>query len=370
MKSRCINRELTMEIIVGAFMASVLIVLAVFTIVVSGGRLLNQESYFWELRFDNVAGLSRHDNVVVRGMPVGQVESLGLAADGVHVRVRLSEKLALREGYRARVIATSVLGGNHLAIYEGPDDGASVPVNTVLNGDTPADLMGDVSELIRGVRQSLLDDGVLANLKDTSDGLRRIVERLESGEGTLGSLLSADNTLYEDLKGTVGSLRAIATRLESGEGALGKLLSTDTALYDDLSATMANVKSVSARLERGEGTLGRLLASDDPVYEDLAAVMANLHSMTDRIQKGQGTIGKLLSAEDSLYDDLAATASSARSVMERIERGEGLIGKLMSDDEELYGEVQALVEDARQTLDDMRETSPIVTFTSIFFGVF
>lgn len=370
MKSRCINRELTMEMIVGAFMASVLIVLAVFTIVISGGRLLNKKSYQWRLRFDHVAGLSRHDSVVVRGMPVGEVESLELLPDGVHVSVRLEEKLSLHEGYRARVIATSVLGGNHLAIDEGPADGAPVEAGTVLEGDTPADLMGDVAELVQGVRRSLLDDGVLTNLKETTESIQKIAQRLERGEGTLGRLLSADDALYEDLAKTVASLRTMATRLEAGEGALGKLLGTDTQLHDDLSATMANFKEVSDRLARGEGTLGRLLASDDPIYEDLAAVIANLRGVTDRIEKGQGTIGRLLSAEDTLYADLAATATSARTVMERIERGEGLIGKLMSDDEELYGEVQALVEDARQTLDDMRETSPIVTFTSIFFGVF
>ena len=37
---------------------------------------------------------------------------------------------------------------------------------------------------------------------------------------------------------------------------------------------------------------------------------------------------------------------------------------------ELYQQIQALVREGRAALDDLRETSPVTTFTSIFFGAF
>jgi hypothetical protein len=43
---------------------------------------------------------------------------------------------------------------------------------------------------------------------------------------------------------------------------------------------------------------------------------------------------------------------------------------LLSKDSPLGHDLEGLVKDARATIDDMRETSPITTFTSIFFGVF
>ena len=46
-----------------------------------------------------------------------------------------------------------------------------------------------------------------------------------------------------------------------------------------------------------------------------------------------------------------------------------VLGKLLADDE-LYLQFEALLREGRATVDDMRETSPVTTFTSIFFGAF
>ena len=66
---------------------------------------------------------------------------------------------------------------------------------------------------------------------------------------------------------------------------------------------------------------------------------------------------------------LAATLAAFRGMSESIAKGEGTIGKLVTD-EELYQEFQALVREGRAAVDDIRETSPVTTFTSIFFGAF
>ena len=46
-----------------------------------------------------------------------------------------------------------------------------------------------------------------------------------------------------------------------------------------------------------------------------------------------------------------------------------MLGRLVNDDG-LYEQIEGIVEEARAALDDVRETSPVVTFTSIFFGAF
>ena len=39
-------------------------------------------------------------------------------------------------------------------------------------------------------------------------------------------------------------------------------------------------------------------------------------------------------------------------------------------DDELYEEAKLLLQEIRATVDDFRETTPITTFTSVFFGAF
>ena len=150
--------------------------------------------------------------------------------------------------------------------------------------------------------------------------------------------------------------------------ALAKLIH-DGQLHDDIAVAVADLRTIGDRLAAGEGTLGKLLSSDDQLYTDLAAAIADLRSIGDRLEAGEGTLGKLLSSDDQMYQDLAATISSLRGVGERLEAGEGTLGKIITD-EELYLELRAILREGRAAIDDLRETSPITTFSSVFFGIF
>ena len=54
---KCLSRELTVEMIVGTFVASVVVALAVFTIVLSHGQLGRGDMQDVHIHFDNVTGL-------------------------------------------------------------------------------------------------------------------------------------------------------------------------------------------------------------------------------------------------------------------------------------------------------------------------
>ncbi len=139
-------------------------------------------------------------------------------------------------------------------------------------------------------------------------------------------------------------------------------------IIDDFKATMANIRSISDDIATGDGTLSKLI-HDGQLHDDIAATVADLRGIGDRLAAGEGTLGKLLSSDDQMYQDLAATISSLRGVGERLEAGEGTLGKIITD-EELYLELRAILREGRAAIDDLRETSPITTFSSVFFGIF
>lgn len=256
-------RELTMEIVVGAFIIMIFLGLGYFTIILSREKWFGPK-YTMEVVFKDVMGLRDGDSVVVRGMPIGKVNRLELEKDGVHVFLTLDEELHMKEDYRITVISTSILGGRYLQIYEGSEDLLELPEGSFFRGEEPYDIIADAAELVNAVKEGIIEGGVIDNLKDAAGQIKEIITRLNAGEGTFGKLLSKDDKFYEDLEATVASLRDI----------------------------------------------------------------------TGRIEKGQGFVGQLV------------------------------------QDENLYEEIQQAIEEARALLDDFRETAPVVTFTSIFFGAF
>ena len=291
------NRNTAQEVTVGFFVLAIFIGLFVFTVLLNGMALFHRGGKSEiDVMFERVGGLRRHDTVLVRGMPVGQVDRLELEEGGVKVHLKLTKEIIIRESYKIRPESSSLLGGMQLVIDEGKGD--PVPLTTLFKGESPENVMDNINGAVTDIRQSLNEGGIRTNLENAVADISELTRRLREGEGTLGKLLATNDTVYADLQETIADIRAIADRVEKGEGTLGKLLSSDDSLYTDLHDTIANLKTITGRLENGEGALGQL----------------------------------------------------------------------MRDDGELTLELGGFLKDGRDLLDDLRETSPVSTFSSIFFG--
>lgn len=319
-----------MEVTVGAFMFMVLLVLAVFTIVLSTQNIF-KEYYEFEVIFQEVMGIRPGDNVLVRGVEVGKVKGLHLEEDGVHVITSLESNIRLRKDYKIEILPSSVLGGKILVVYEG-EDAEYLPENKPVYGAKPVDLIDEASHVIAEIRTALDEGGILENLEVTMKQFKEVTGNLSQGKGTLGKLL------------------------------------TDDAVYNDIKGISKNLKTVSQKLVGGEGTLAKLL-NDGEVYDDLKNVMDNLSTVSQRVADGKGTLARLLAEDDTLYINLVDASEAIKDITTTINKGEGTLGKLAKDDE-LYVEVTKLLSEVRATVDDFRETAPITTFTSIFFGAF
>ncbi len=335
------NRELGVELAVGAFVAAVFIGLAVFTIVISGQNLFRENVFGIEVVLPDAMGLRPNDPVIAKGTTVGSVSKVFYDQDGVHVKAQLEAPVEFHEGYDITVVSTSILGGRQLVIKEGDTAAPVVSDVMALVGSKPADLFEDATAAVGKIRE-FTENGALEDLRKFIEDLREVGDNLASGEGTLGHLLSRDDALYTNLYAAVENIKLVTDRLEQGQSSLGKLLAENSEAYDNLNATLANLKCISDRLEQGEGTLGRLFSSDDKLYQDLSAAVAD--------------------AREAIAD--------LKSIVDRVEKGEGTVGKLLSSDTEVYDNLNGTLTDARELLDDLREANTLSTFTSLLFSGF
>ncbi len=353
------------EAIVGLFMLAVFGLLLYFTVIISGVDILQGRAKVQtSILFTDVGGLKDHDNVMYRGMKVGTVEKILLSPSNLTVMVEIDRDVTLRTSYRAAICNLSMLGGNYLLLEEG--EGDILPLDsTLFIGEKPTDWMRDVSNIAKNINE-LTSSGelksIVTNIEAASVKVHEVVDRVERGEGTLGKLLSTDDTVYKDIASTVADAKAIASnanevvsRVARGEGTIGKLLSPDDTLYSDLSNTLANATIISERLKNGEGMLGRLLAKDDPLSHEVDSAVAAFRKACESFDAKE-----VMDSASTLLANLNATA-------ERLKSGDGTLGKLINDPE-LYDEVNALAKDIRQVLDNFRDTTPISTFGSLIMG--
>lgn len=338
MKQSSVDREMTMELIVGTFMFMILLALAYFTIVL-GRASLFEKKFPMEVEFEDVMGLRKDDNVVQRGMTIGKVKSLRLTDGKVRVLAMLDKPMKLKTDYAITVISTSILGGRNMEVKVGSETAPVLPPDVMPQGTKPFDLMAEAASAVHEIRQSLNEGGIRTNLEMAVASIKDITAKINKGEGTIGKLIN-DDGIYTEFQSMAKDIRGVT----------------------------AKVQEIADKVNKGEGTLGKLI-SDDSIYTNIQAVAVNLKDISDRLNKGEGTLGKLLSKDDLLYKDIAATATSLKEITGKIQRGEGLLGKLVND-ETLYNDVKSAVGEVRAAVDDFRETSPVVSFTSLMMGAF
>lgn len=384
------NSDVFSEVIVGIFMVAVIALLGYFTIIISGVDVMfGRKRATATIAFKDVGGLKERDNVVYRGMKVGTVDRIILGQSNILVEASVDDDVVLRKSCRVSVSALSLLGGNYLLLEEGTGEPQPL-TTTVFHGEPPVDWMRDLGTIARNL-SDLTSDGnvrsIVTNFEATAANLNTIVSRVQRGEGTVGKLLSSDETVYNDISNAVASAKtaaadisAIASRVERGDGTLGKLLSTNDVIHADLrdalvsartaldavKSAATNINAIAARLERGEGTMGKLLSSDDAVYADLKASLANIRKVTDDLKVGEGLAGRLV-YDKKLGADASELLENLNGVSSRLAKGSGTLGKLMTD-QELYNELNALIKDVRQIVDNYRDTTPVSTFGSLIMG--
>lgn len=346
--------DVTTEIVVGAFMFAVMLALVSFSIVISQNKLF-EKSYTLDVLFPNIGGLKEGEPVFMRGVKIGTVDRIDVEeGEGVGLQLRLSREPDLREDCRFAVKTSSMLGGMKLEIYEGsPALGAHDPSQALI-GEPVVDIMDEAAETIVLLRDALTKDGILEDIRITTHNLAEMSEKVNRGTGTVAKLVN-DGALYDEATALLGSLNQSST---------------------NFTMVVADLREVSDRVARGKGFVGKLLSEDETLYNDITNTVANindavanLQGVMDRIEKGEGTMGKLLSPDDQVYTDLADTLASLKSFAGRLDADDGTLALLMTEDD-LYQKVISLVDEARATIDDIRETSPITTFSSIFFGAF
>lgn len=342
-----------------------------------------------EVHFENAGGLEKGDSVYVLGRRAGEVIDVSPREDAkyrISVLLQFDEAVALKSDARIEIIDANLLGGKRIEIEPGR---AATPVVT------GAPIVGTLK---RGAIDALGDElqgegGLLGSLK-------KAVDKLNSGEGTLAQLLSSGR-LHDALMAGADSLVTSLKAIEEKRGAVGILIH-DQETGENVRDILRSARSVANKVDSGEGPLG-VAVNDATVARQLRQVIDDVATMTADLRNGVGAIGLLLRDEGTrqrvsgIVDDVAAVLAAARNpsaglvgallgdtelladakalvanvrlFTERATSGNGLLARLVNDEDWgrrfglILGQVQRAIEDAR-------EAAPVGTFLQVLTGFF
>jgi phospholipid/cholesterol/gamma-HCH transport system substrate-binding protein len=376
--------------------------LGIYTLFGSDLNLFGQKLYL-DAEFPVAKGLRKGDSVMLAGTRVGRVTEVSFRPEAedhrrILVRMRIDERIALREGYQVLIRDATLLGGRLVAIEPGPFGARELALSdgTLLDGEVPPDIfqalekLGDVFsssgdsltttfENIEQITSELREGDAAGNANrafekfaEAGDALSRIGTRIEEGGGSLG-LLYTDPTLVETWVRTGENADAVFREAREGQGLVGRLLS-DVELanrgrraIEEIEAAAANLRQLTDGVAENGSLIGRAFR-DEQLGTDFAKIGSDLAAFSDRLAKGEGTLARLIDSSE-LYDTVQRVASNLDQATSHVVSGKGTLGRILMRDD-IGDELFLALRTANRSLEDYREAAPVTTFTSLIFSGF
>src|SRR3954467_687358 len=262
----------------------------------------------------NASGLRVGGPVTVAGQLAGAIKEINfLPPDADTTRnlqlvleVNYSLRDQVRQDSRAKIKTLGLLGDK---VY---DISVGTPRHrTLVNGDTLIVVPALDYEAV--VVQA---GNAITQVVDLTRDLKKVVTGINSGQGTLGQLVT-NRQLYDQLNSTLTGTSRLMARLENPRGTIGRLLD-EPSLYNSLNRTVASADTVISQISRSNGTVGKLLR-DDTLYVHLVSVVARADSLVGSMSSGNGTMQKLFT-DQQLYDQLVKTVTELNNVLLDVRR--------------------------------------------------
>src|ERR1041385_4756988 len=238
------------ELRVGILVTVSFLLLALAIFYVGGTSSFWKPKYRVIAYFESANGLRPGGEVWLEGVTVGTVDDVRISRNpetgkSVEVEMRIDKQYQniIRSDSQVSIETKGLLGDNIVDITRGSRAGQVVPDGGTLQGEQEA----DIKKIITGTND------FIANLDTLSETFKRMADKVDKGEGTLGKLMS-DTSIYDNFNKTAAELNALVRDAHTGDGTIGRLISDDE-LLKKFTATVDRVNSMMDYVEAGNGTI-------------------------------------------------------------------------------------------------------------------
>ena len=318
----------TLETRLGVFFAMAMIAAFIILELVGGVNILRPGFHLFA-EFNNIQDLKVGDPVKIAGVPIGQVDHIGLdeTNNKVLLRLRLHSGVIVRTDSQATIKFAGLLGQNYVAITFGTP---AAPAYT------------DGQRLVTAEQPDL--SALMAKLDEAASGVQNLTKSFTGDkiDNLLGPFTDFMRQNNPKLTAMIANFSAVSTQIAQGKGTVGKLI-YDDALYTSALSTVTNFQGVSGDLKL---TLG-----------DARGMIGKARGMMDDVNAGHGTVGKLLK-DEALYRATTDSMTNLKEILQKVNKGDGTVSKLIND-QEFYKNAKLSLQKLDKATEGLEDAGPL-----------
>ena len=288
------------EVVVGMVIVAAVIVLIGGTLWLQGARFA-ATTIVVQAGFREVGQLRPGNDVKLRGVSVGRVESIAVteAGDAVLVTLRIDQDLVLPED-PVVLLSPESMFGDWQAEFAPRSQNPRIEFHDLGDPEVlPGYAIPDISQLtlqaerIANNLNSITDRIEVAFTEETANNIREAIDNIEEVSQTLNELVQqqgqAVTEVTEEVRRTAEEVGAAAESARMAFETMDSAMATGdmVGLMSDARVTVANLRTVSDELAASSDGLVATVVQADSALSSVARIAA-------RVERGEGSLGRLL----------------------------------------------------------------------------
>ena len=299
---------------VGAFTLGGLGLLLAVILFFGGLRLGGNHDYTLYAGFGRAVGLNPEAQVLLSGVPVGQVQDIVSDGRGVTVSMTIHDGVKIPRGSSITIAQPGIMGDKFVIITPSArtdyyDSGDYLYGEDEMGMDTMfielnkmivqvEDMLTSLNSIVGapGFQTSVVQ--LVVNMEQMTahlDGLTATLEQMaEENRGNLSGTIANMNVMTGNLVQTTESVERIVANLET--------VGADPATAENLKKTLANITEATERISRIAEDIGSVTGNTE-TQEDARVLIHNARQLSDRANGLMGRLGtlKITPKIDAMY---------------------------------------------------------------------
>jgi len=260
------------------FLGSVLLVIGIFML--GNKEALFKDTYTVKAYFHNIEGLRNGAPVRLSGIDVGAVKEIRIIGDTVsvlEVSMRLLTEIErfIRKDTYAEIQTEGLVGNKIVSLKMGDSKGEQVEDGGMIQSREPVNFADIIEET----------QGIMAYTKEMTKDLSEIVQKVNTGDGTIGKLLNDDDLYYAAANLTESadrSLLSITSELNIVTQQFNKLGAGIESVVTNVNNVVARLDSMLLGVSEGKGVIGSLLIEGTTQDSSFTAILTGLREITEQ----------------------------------------------------------------------------------------
>lgn len=372
-------------LLIGAFTLAGIIALFGFLLWLAKVNVDRQYAYY-EVLFNDVAGLSTAGDVRYNGLPVGQVLSLALDEDDpskVRVKIEVDADTPIKTDTIATLEGQGVTGVSYVALSGGSQAAERMPQNGTIKSKRSA-----LQSVFQGAPEvmekaiNLLDDLNKVVDDKNREAVTKMLSNLESASGRLDGVLNDVEGLSGDISKAAGEIASFSSKLDALSKSAEETLTSARGALDSVKTTSDSVNT----LVTGDGselvaeardtmkTINKTVQDEVPgLVEDIRKTVRDANLVIESVGLD---VSRVVDRFDTLSSEGSTTMAAVTTAFENANQTLADISGAMTSAETTLGtanetftkvnkvideDVDAVVNDVRTAVSEISTTVKTVT---------